>query len=655
MVNTEGNKNLKVVDALEGEKVIGGYKPGFVACAAFLLATLLFLGGISPGIAAPELPARMPEPRVEAGKLSLVDCPENPGDNKPHTVTLQIIDNVFHRWREYRQGDSLFVFLEEPEWRPLDADEARELLAASQEWTTQAGLPAGHLEEQPGRVTDVLARAGNGAVAGCSAEELSAGDGRSGQWASVWRSQEVVEAEPPVWEQARGIFGDDERDRITSDRAGQFPWCTIGYVRTHNRLSGTGFLVSPHAVITNAHNVYRSEYGGWSEQLRFYPGQTQDEPGSEVVRPLGGEQALDAAIPRGYLTYEDDINRSIRYDFAAMFFKKPFPEINTFMPLEFDYYPRFVNTAGYPPVVQGETRSLAMWYSFGAVTEIHPEVLFFEADASEGHSGGPLWVFDPERDTDRVVGTLAVIGSLYNAGPRFSTHNQEMLEEWMRWTPGAGPPPKYTLTIRVEGEGDTDPAPGDYLLAQGEPVGLRAQADPGWEFKQWVVEGEAHSMPEFVLTMDSDKEVTAHFVKEASTDVQGVVFFIGSHRYLVDGEPLDLDVPPFILNGRTFIPMRFLAQALGAEVDWEPRDGQVETVYFQDQERLVTANTEEEILTVYEKATGQKTSVSMDVAPIIRDGRTFLPFRFLAQAFDLDVDYEMDPEKSTVERVWFTR
>ena len=38
---------------------------------------------------------------------------------------------------------------------------------------------------------------------------------------------------------------------------------------------------------------------------------------------------------------------------------------------------------------------------------------------------------------------------------------------------------------------------------------------------------------------------------------------------LVNGRPLIADVPPQIIGGRTMVPLRFLAQALGAEVGWD--------------------------------------------------------------------------------------
>lgn len=50
---------------------------------------------------------------------------------------------------------------------------------------------------------------------------------------------------------------------------------------------------------------------------------------------------------------------------------------------------------------------------------------------------------------------------------------------------------------------------------------------------------------------------------------------IGSTQASVNGNPYTMDVAPFTVAGRTEVPLRFVAQALGANVSW---DGNTETV-----------------------------------------------------------------------------
>lgn len=48
-----------------------------------------------------------------------------------------------------------------------------------------------------------------------------------------------------------------------------------------------------------------------------------------------------------------------------------------------------------------------------------------------------------------------------------------------------------------------------------------------------------------------------------------VVLTIGSTVAKVNGQEVTLDVPAVLRSGRTFVPARFVAEALGAKVDWD--------------------------------------------------------------------------------------
>jgi hypothetical protein len=44
---------------------------------------------------------------------------------------------------------------------------------------------------------------------------------------------------------------------------------------------------------------------------------------------------------------------------------------------------------------------------------------------------------------------------------------------------------------------------------------------------------------------------------------------IGSNQAIVDGQTQMLDVAPFIIGASTYVPLRFLSQSLGAQVNWD--------------------------------------------------------------------------------------
>ena len=40
----------------------------------------------------------------------------------------------------------------------------------------------------------------------------------------------------------------------------------------------------------------------------------------------------------------------------------------------------------------------------------------------------------------------------------------------------------------------------------------------------------------------------------------------------LNGHTLNFDVPPQVINGRTMVPIRFVAENLNAEVSWDDKD-----------------------------------------------------------------------------------
>lgn len=54
----------------------------------------------------------------------------------------------------------------------------------------------------------------------------------------------------------------------------------------------------------------------------------------------------------------------------------------------------------------------------------------------------------------------------------------------------------------------------------------------------------------------------------AKRDDTTIVITVGSNLALVNGKEFALDVPPQLVNNRTLVPVRFISESLGAQVDW---------------------------------------------------------------------------------------
>ena len=95
---------------------------------------------------------------------------------------------------------------------------------------------------------------------------------------------------------------------------------------------------------------------------------------------------------------------------------------------------------------------------------------------------------------------------------------------------------------------------------------------------------------------------------------------------------MTMDTVPFINNGRTFLPIRFVAETFGIYTTW---DGTTRTVTLERGTTIVRVTIDSTTMELVKD--GVKSTVKMDVAPMVRDGRTCLPIRFIAEAFGLNV------------------
>lgn len=132
-----------------------------------------------------------------------------------------------------------------------------------------------------------------------------------------------------------------------------------------------------------------------------------------------------------------------------------------------------------------------------------------------------------------------------------------------------------------------------------------------------------------------DTQVTAAETAE-SVAADSVLLHIGRPRAYVKGEekridPENVAVMPFEEDDRTFLPVRFLAEALGAQVDWNEAS-QTATVRKDGSVVEVTIGSNQ--IRVDGKAQ------AIDAAARTKDDRTFLPVRAIAEALGQKVTWD---------------
>ncbi len=111
----------------------------------------------------------------------------------------------------------------------------------------------------------------------------------------------------------------------------------------------------------------------------------------------------------------------------------------------------------------------------------------------------------------------------------------------------------------------------------------------------------------------------------------------GTASLEIDGEAVVTDVDPFILNGRTLVPVRVVSENLGAEVDWNAATQQV-TITTEEKTIVLT------IGSAIAQVNGQSVTLPDGVAPTLVwvDGgaRTMVPVRFVSEQLGAEVDWD---------------
>lgn len=140
---------------------------------------------------------------------------------------------------------------------------------------------------------------------------------------------------------------------------------------------------------------------------------------------------------------------------------------------------------------------------------------------------------------------------------------------------------------------------------------------------------------QYTFTMpDSNVTVKATFIKaDGTTDsTKAVVMHIGSKTVAAYGKTINSDVAPLIINNRTMVPIRVVTETLGGTAEWN-------------------ANAKTVTLAIDGKTIQMTIGVTLEkygVAPIIIDGRTYVPIRFVAEELGATVDWNENAQEIVI-------
>ncbi|MBG9735077.1 stalk domain-containing protein [Paenibacillus alvei] len=114
---------------------------------------------------------------------------------------------------------------------------------------------------------------------------------------------------------------------------------------------------------------------------------------------------------------------------------------------------------------------------------------------------------------------------------------------------------------------------------------------------------------------------------------------VNSKSSKVNGDVKKMDVAPIVLNGSTYVPVRVVLDAFGGEALW---NGSAQSVTIMRGERFL------EMIVNQKGFVRNGSRLTSDVAPIIRQGRTLVPLRFVSEQLGLTVKWDQNTKSITI-------
>jgi lysozyme len=218
------------------------------------------------------------------------------------------------------------------------------------------------------------------------------------------------------------------------------------------------------------------------------------------------------------------------------------------------------------------------------------------ASAAQPNTGAwGSWAFWQYADNGTVPGIEG-----HSVDLNWFNGNEQSLAQYVI---GGVTPASYTLLSAVIGNGLLSVEPQKESYPAGSTVTFTARPVPGWEFAGWSgsVTGIANPL---ALTMDDNKSVLATFEKSVDPNQHIITLSVGSMVAHLDGQLVTLDTSPVIVSGRTLVPLRPIIEGLGGAITWVPETRSVEvefngtTLLLQIGNRTAVVNGEVVILDV---------------------------------------------------------
>ena len=229
----------------------------------------------------------------------------------------------------------------------------------------------------------------------------------------------------------------------------------------------------------------------------------------------------------------------------------------------------------------------------------------------------------------------------YTATVRVTATNLTTIDKTIRFTVnssggggggGGGGTSRYTVSFESNGGSKVSNQTVTRNSVMKEPT---APTKENFDFDGWYSDKELKTEYDFSEKVTKSFRLYAKWT-EKDDSVNQIILTIGEKAAQVFGKTKSNDVAPKIVNNRTMLPARFVAENLGAKVEW---DGEKQLVTITGKNLKTDENVT--ILITIGAATAKVNGkdVKLDSPAFIENDRTYTPVRFISEYLGASVEW----------------
>ena len=197
---------------------------------------------------------------------------------------------------------------------------------------------------------------------------------------------------------------------------------------------------------------------------------------------------------------------------------------------------------------------------------------------------------------------------------------------------------RYTVSFESNGGSKVSNQTVTRNSVMKEPT---APTKENFDFDGWYSDKKLKTKYDFSAKVTKSFTLYAKWT-EKDNSVNQIILTIGKKDTQVFGKAKSNDVAPKIVNNRTMLPARFVAENLGADVSW---NGDKELVTIKGK-NLKTGEDVTILITIgaaTAKVNGKE--IKLDSAAFVENDRTYTPIRFISEELGASVEWVEKDEK----------